>query len=464
MQKNKDDQLQFHFGDLGACLPFFAMLATIVLLVVTGNKATKYYWSAGVAGIFVAFIFMKDKKHFSDVMVRGLSNDMFAILTLAFVFAGIFGKALSVGGLANGILWLANSMGVGASWFPALIFVISAILSTCMGTANGTVATMTPVFMPTAVALGCYPPLVMGAIVGGAYFGDNLAPISDTTIVSASTQGTDVASCVRTRVKYSLAAGALTIIVSLVLGHMTMGSPVGVAEAGNISHKSLILITAPILLVFLIVRGASLVASLIVAIAFAVALSLVTGLITLEQVYSTKNGIIAGGVEGMLGIIIFSLFSFCLIQFMTESGVLGRMTGKIMETCKTPMSSELAIIAICILTTVMVPSNTVAMVLCGSIVSKIILSQGMERTRGSNLLDGVCVSTVGLLPYGAGVLLCHSLSVSIGAVGEEFSPTSIIPYSFYCMFLIGVFVFSAVSGWGRRFSNDNAPVAQPATE
>lgn len=162
------------------------MLATIVLLVVTNHKSTKYYWTASFVGLFAAYILIKDKKEFNAVIVRGIGNEMFAVLTLCFVFAGVFGKALSVGGLAQSVLWAATKLGISVHFFPAAIFVISALLSTCMGTANGTVTTMTPVFMPTAVALGCNPCLVMGAIVGGSYFGDNLAPISDTTIVSAS--------------------------------------------------------------------------------------------------------------------------------------------------------------------------------------------------------------------------------------------------------------------------------------
>lgn len=447
----KNNKVEFYFGNIGAVIPFLTMLFSIVLLVITGHRATKYYWSAAVLGVFVGYILIKDKKEFNSIAVRGLGNDMFAVLCLAFIFAGIFGKALSVGGLAQGILWLANKFGISGAFFPAAIFAIAALLSTATGTANGTAATVTPVFMPTAIALGCNPALVMGAIVGGSYFGDNLAPISDTTIVSASTQGTTVGEAVRTRLKYSIAAGTITIIITVILGVLTMGEAQIVDSTTMNTAKNLVLIISPILVIVLVIKGMDLVPALLIGTLSAIIIGLSIGTMKFEDVYTTDGGIIVGGIEGMVGIIIFSALMFCMIQMMKESGVIEVFTSYITSIAKTPRSAELAIILICIITTIMVPSNTVAMVMCGSIVRQIIESQRMEKTRGSNLLDGICVSTVGLLPYGAAMLLTHGLTMEMGLISESITTVDMVPYSIYCYILILVYVFSALTGWGRKF-------------
>lgn len=452
---NNQKKIEFHFGNLGAILPFIIMLVTIIVMVVTDHKATKYYWSAAVLGILAGYIFMKDKKEFSGVVVRGVGSEMYAILCLCFMFAGIFGKALSVGGLADGILWAANKVGISGGYFATVLFIVSALLSTCMGTANGTVATVTPVFMPTAIALGCNPLLSMGAIVGGSYFGDNLAPISDTTIVSANTQETTVGECVKTRVKYSLAAGTITIVLTTILGVMTCGEATASEMMTTDAAKNLLLIIAPILLVVLIIKGMSLVAALMIGTLVAIVIGVAAGLMPFESVYSTDGGIIVGGIEGMIGIIIFSALVFCMIQMMQESGALAAFTDYIIQKCKTPMSSEIAIIVICMLTTIMVPSNTVAMVMCGAVVNRIIKGQKMAKTRGSNLLDGICVSTVGIIPYGAAMLLCHSLSAEMGVIPADLTTVDMMPYSIYCIALIVVYLFSAFSGWGRTFDEEN---------
>ena len=452
MAKTQEKKIQFHLGMFGAILPFVVMLVIIVALVVTGNKSAMNYWTGAFAGIVVAFLLCKDKHEFNAMMNRALQDKMFAPLFLTFIFSGIFSKSLTIGGLANGILWAATKLGVGPSFFPAAMFLIGCVLSVAMGTSSGTIVAMVPIFLPTAVALGCSPVVTIGAIVGGAYFGDNLAPISDTTIASAGTQGISVGECVRTRLKYSLAAGTITLIITVILGITKQAEPMIVATDAETSAKSLILILAPALLIFLVVKGVDLIPSLLVATITSIVLSLVTGLITLENVYSTE-GIVATGTTSMIGIMMLTTFTFLLNRCITESGAMDLMIEKLAKMAKTPRSTELLLIAICILIIIMVPSNSTAIVVAAPFAYRMIKAQNMVRTRGSNILDGICVSMSGLIPYGAGVLTAHTLSISCGVMPESFGPMDFIPFNIYNIMLICVFVFSAITGWGRQFTD-----------
>ena len=75
---------------------------------------------------------------------------------------------------------------------------------------------------------------MLGAILSGAAFGDNLAPVSDTTIVSAVTQDTDVPGVVRSRFKYAIAAAIPSLILFLILSSI-MTSSVGTLDAAKMS-------------------------------------------------------------------------------------------------------------------------------------------------------------------------------------------------------------------------------------
>lgn len=448
--KNEKKEIRFYFGDVGAIIPFVVMLVVLVSLVVTGNKASQNYWSGSFAGIVVAYILCKDKKDFNGMMMRAIQDPMFGPLLLTFIFSGIFSKSLSIGGLANGILWGAQKIGVGPQFFPLAMFLIGCVLSTAMGTSSGTIVAMVPIFLPTAAALGCNSLVVIGSIVSGAYFGDNLAPISDTTIASAGTQGVDLGSCVRTRIKYSIAAASVTAVILIVLGFTFQSEPMVIDAVANSQPLSLILIIAPILLVTLVVIGFDLIPALLIATVTSMGLSLATGLISLKDIYSTE-GIVATGTTSMIGITMLTMFTFLLNRCITESGTLDRLITKLSSYAKTPRTTELMLIAICTLVVCMVPSNSTSIVLAGPFAYRMIKAQNMEKTRGSNILDGICVSVSGIIPYGAGVLNAHSLSISCGVMPESFAPTEFIPFNIYNFCLIAVFIFSAVTGWGRKF-------------
>ena len=98
------------------------------------------------------------------------------------------------------------------------VFVASALFAVSVGTGLGTVVGFTAVIYPAGIVLGGHPAAIMGAIFSGAAFGDNLAPVSDTTIVSAATQETDVGSVVASRLKYVLPAAAISALLYFLFG------------------------------------------------------------------------------------------------------------------------------------------------------------------------------------------------------------------------------------------------------
>ena len=160
----------------------------------------------------------KNKTHYANTIIDGMASKEAIIPVLCWIFAGVFSRLLRASGLALAIAGSAAGIGVGPVLFLVITFISSCLFATATGTGFGTIAAAMGVLYPAGTALGCYPPLLAGVIISGAAFGDNLAPVSDTTICSATSQGADVPGVVRSRLKYSSAAALITIVIMVILG------------------------------------------------------------------------------------------------------------------------------------------------------------------------------------------------------------------------------------------------------
>ncbi|QBI20378.1 hypothetical protein ER308_12920 [Egibacter rhizosphaerae] len=243
-QQSAEPRLRFYGGVPALFIPFAVMLVGILWLGFTGLAFPEAFWPMVLAGLFVGLLLARSKQAYVDALVSGVGSHMLAVILLAWFLAGILGTLLSQTGLIEGLVWLSLTIGVAAAWFPLVTFFASAILSVSTGTSIGTILAITPVLFPAGFEVGADPLLLLGAIIGGAFVGDNIAPISDTTIVSAYSQGTDIRKVVRSRLKYAGVAAGITVLlyIGFALGGTTGAQPPTEAEVGP---TGLIMLLAP---------------------------------------------------------------------------------------------------------------------------------------------------------------------------------------------------------------------------
>ena len=405
--------MQFYGGTFGACLPLLVFMALMITIAALQKVSLVLFCMAGFAGLCTAFLLAKDKKEFEKAVVAGLKNDTLCVIIFAFLLAGVLSQELRQSGLIQGLTWLVTELGLSAGFLPLVGFIICALISTACGTSNGAIVAVLPVLLPVATTVGANPAVVVGAIVSGAIFGDNLAPISDTTIASALTQGAEVRDVVRTRLPYSLIAGVVSAVLFVIIGFRT-SEAVTLPELVDASYaKTLIMLVIPVIMIILMLKGWNLIGTLIVCDLVGFVLCLVFGFIEPAKMVDAA-GPIGAGLTGMLNVICFSFFMFALLEMLTRSGVFDIMLGKLLET------------------------------------------HNIERTRGSNLMDGISTGFAGLVPYNPVCLNAVSLAIASGVVGESFSFLDFIPYNFQSIMLIVLFTFSAITGVGRRFDKPQA--------
>lgn len=446
----KEDRLEFYGGSIGNWIPLGSLVVFMLILVITDHVNLKIFWTAGFFSMCLSFLMAKNKKKFDDVVVKGLTDPMFSTLVMIFFLAGVLSYALRQSGLINGLLWLCTEIGASGTMIPAVTFIVCLIIGTSCGTSGGTVAAATPIMLPLGVSMGVNPALLLGAIASGAFFGDNLAPISDTTISSATTMDKDVTVVVKSRLPYSLIAGTISLILFIFLGITTTdGSGVSSAVDAD-SAKTLVMLVIPLLMIILMLRGQSLVTVLLICDMVALALNVVMGFIPVGNIFSTESPIVAG-IESMLSIVCFEVFLFALLALTKESGAFDRLLNFVLEKCRSERQVESVTAGMIIVATAVTAINTVAIVIVGPIANQLYRRHNLDRAHGANILDGLACAMTGLIPYNATMMTLLTMAVSTGVIAENFPITSIIAHNFHCMGLLVLFVGSALTGIGRKY-------------
>jgi Na+/H+ antiporter NhaC len=458
----KSDRLEFRLGMFGAFLPLLTLLGVILALVLTGWVHTKTLWVACLAALFVAVVFAKKPEEASEAMLGGMSRRMVAIMALAWILAGIMGKLLQTSGLVKSLVWLGVNVGVSGAFLPLITFIVAALFSTATGTSGGSIAAIGPLMLPVGVGLGASPFLMIGALMSGAFFGDNIAPISDTTIASAYTQGAEIKEVVKSRLKYAFVAGGFSVIMFIIFGILMQSDTTSAAAAAQDgSAKALIMIIVPAVLIFIMYKGVHLVTALITTNAFGIVLGLVAGLlkptdILFAQVLARPfkfGGILYNGINGMLPIIMFTMLLLGLVGVFEKAGLFQLILDKVSPFTKKVRNAELSIFILTIVGNIITAGSARSIVAIGPLAKDLGERHNLDPIRNANIMDAIATGTIMFVPYNPGVMLALGIAMSTGIVANDFNMIQAMPFFFHGIGLFVVMFIAIMTGWGRKFKD-----------
>lgn len=453
--KEMEPKFQVYGGAFVPWIPIIIMIGGMIFCVTTGNAGLLQFSAMGFIGLVVGFLLAKDKKNYGNVCFAGLQNTMLSTIIMAFLLAGVMSQLLKMSGLIDGLIWAVGALNLHTGFIPAICFIACAVIATACGTSAGSVTAVAPVLIPLALELDCNIGLVCGAIVSGAIFGDNVAPISDTTIGSALTQEANVRDVVRTRLPYALIAAGISLVLFIFLGLNSSSEQAASINVSADNAKSLVLLVIPVLMVILMKFGLDLVATLLICDIVGVVLNLVIGSISPAMFFSVDGPIIQG-MSGMLQIILFLFMLFVLLEILNQSGAFSTLLDKFTKVCKTARSAEF----VCMLCTgigaAAAGGSSPAIMFFGPMVRQILKRFDIVKTRGANIMDATACGVSGLLPYGTCCMLSVSFALQCDGIDPDFSFVDIIPYNFHCMFLLVIFFISIMTGIGRHYTTEKA--------
>lgn len=448
--ENEKNYAQTYGGKVGGLVPLVGMLAAIIILCFAGMGSLRNFWGAGFLAIALGLIVYKDKNRYAKAVMKGFSNPSFMMLFPIFIAAGILSQILTAAHLVDGLVYLVSLVNIPPAIIPGVTFLLCAVMSTVTGSSAAALLSTMPMPFPMGVQMGCPAGLVLGAICSGSEFGNNLSPISDVTITSSIGQEVDIATTVRTRVWYSIAAGVPALILFFVFGLATTKSvDLASLSADSSSSLGLIFIIIPILVAVMILRKANFLVALVLGDLLGILLLLVLGYTDAASIFAS-DGLLASGTLSLMDVLIFMALIFVVLALTEEVGVLDSFQAFMVKHAKSPrMAETISGLFTCIIC-VVIGSGMSTIAFISPIVRNIMKPFRIARTRAANYIAGFASGLSWMVPHGVNTLTALAVAIGTGAVGEDFTMLSFIPYNFFCIGLIVVYWAAILTGIGRK--------------
>ena len=417
-----------------ALLPFIIFVASYlfmgVYLIRSGDAMGFYSFKAPIAciiGIICAFILIKgsiDEKF--NIFVKGCGDENIITMCIIYILAGAFSVVSKSMGGVDSVVNLGLSI-IPPSLITVGIFIIACFISISTGTSVGTITALGPIAIGFADKTAISMPFILGALVGGAMFGDNLSVISDTTIAATKTQGVEMREKFRTNLAMCIPAVIVTAILLVVFGRTK-----SVTLADDLSYD--IVKVIPYLFVLISAIAGM---NVFVVLVLGSVLSGIIGMAYGSFGFIEFTNLCFDGFSGMFEIFLLSMLTGGLAALCSFGGGLDWLLTKIKGFIKSKKSAEVGIAAITTLTDFATANNTVAIIIDGPIARDISEEYQVDPRRTASLLD--CFGSVGqgFIPYGAQILIAAGFTE--GAV----SPVEIMPYLWY-QYLLAFFAILSI--------------------
>jgi Na+/H+ antiporter NhaC len=327
-------------------LPFVVFIVGVVVIALSGAPDERGFWPLLLLALFLGLLLARDRKEYCETMIEGMAQPIVMIMISAWMLASVIGVLLSETGFVEALTWVAAGLKLEGTAFVVAAFAICCLVSVSTGTSFGTILICGPILYPAGGLVGAPPAILAGAILGGATFGDCIAPISDTTIASALSQDADIGGTVRSRLKYVLPAAALALLVYSIISILVQGGHHTGAVPLEGSARSLPMILVPLVIIILLLRGRHLLEGLLVGLASGIVLGLALGrlepgrLLTLDSAAFSARSFVIDGIERAVGISFFTILLMGLVATLQASGVLQRLVDFAHKRSRSVRSSE----------------------------------------------------------------------------------------------------------------------------
>ena len=414
------------------------LLVFVTLYLVTSIVAGDFYkvpiTVAFMASSVYAVIISRGRtlRQRIDIFSRGAGSEQMMLMLWIFILAGAFANSAKVMGSIDATVNLMLTVLPG-NMLLAGLFLASCFISLSIGTSFGTIVALAPIASGLAHSTGASVPMMVAVVVGGSFFGDNLSFISDTTIVSTSTQECKMSDKFKVNSFLVMPAAFLILIIYILLGN-NISSPQTIpdVEYTKVIPYIVVLITA--------VCGLNVMAVLVLGISL-------TGLIgLLDNSFDTYGWFktIGDGITGMGELIIITLLAGGMLELIKVNGGIDYIIKNMTRRISGKRGAELSIAALVSIVTMCTANNTVAIITVGGIARRISQRFGLDNRKCASILDTMSCFTQGLLPYGAHLLLAAGIAST--------SPMSLIPYLYYPFSIGAVAVLAIIFRYPKRYS------------
>lgn len=366
------------------------------------------------------------------VFSRGAGHKNVLLMLWIFILAGAFAETARQIGAIDATVAATLHILPPSMLFVGL-FLASCFISMAIGTSVGTIVALVPVAAGIASESGFDTGFVTAIVAGGAFFGDNLSFISDTTIAATKTQGCLMTDKFKVNLKIVAPAALAVAVMYIIIGHGASFS----APADPVNWTRLI---PYVLVIGLAMSGVNVVEVLAIGIGVNAIIGFCQGTLT----WTTWLGSIGTGIAGMGDLIIVTMLSGGMLEVIRENGGIDYLVRILTKGIRGKRGAEFSIAALVSMANVCTANNTIAILTTGRIAKDITTRFGLDPRKTASILDTFSCMIQGLLPYGAQMLMASGLA--------GISSLSIIKYLFY-PYTMGAFaVLSILLRYPRKYS------------
>lgn len=364
-----------------------------------------------------------------DTYSKGAGANNLMLMLWIYVLAGSFAASAKAMGAVDATVNLALSILPASMILPGL-FLAACFISVSIGTSVGTVVALVPIAAGLAHSMDANVGMMTAIIVGGAYFGDNLSFISDTTVVATQTQNCKMSDKFKVNSMIVVPAAVLVLIAYSVMG-------VGLQAPTHINEVEYMKVLPYLIVLITAIAGMNVMAVLTLGTLLCGAIGIGSHLLGASGSYDLFGWFSAmgNGIIGMGELIIIAMMAGGMLEIIRENGGIDFIIDKITAHVNSKRGAELSIAALVSMVNICTANNTVAILTVGNISKKIGDRFGVDNRKAASILDTFSCMVQGLIPYGVQMLLAAGLA--------NLSPMDILPYLYYPL-AIGVAALLAI--------------------
>ena len=362
-----------------------------------------------------------------DIMSKGVGDKNIVTMILIFMAAGIFVGVVGRSSAESVAYFLLSIF--PAQYAVLVLFVVSCFVSVAMGTSVGTITLITPIAVAVAGGSGFDLPLCIGAVMGGAMFGDNLSFISDTTIAACNGQGCQMQDKFRENFGIALPAAIATLVIILIRSANADAAAVAVQE------YNLVQIIPYVLVLIGGIAGVNVFVVLLIGIVSGSIIMLVTGSVAATDLLANMGS----GAAGMYETTMVAILVSAICALIHEYGGFAALLDWIKSIFKGRKGGALGMGLLVGAMDIATANNTVAIVMANPIAREMADEYGISPKKTASILDTFSCIFQGVIPYGAQMLVAVSAAAELG---HEVSAFEVIPNLYYpFMLLISSLIF-----------------------
>lgn len=364
-----------------------------------------------------------------DTYSKGAGANNLMLMLWIYVLAGSFAASAKAMGAVDATVNLALSILPASMILPGL-FLAACFISVSIGTSVGTVVALVPIAAGLAHSMDANVGMMTAIIVGGAYFGDNLSFISDTTVVATQTQNCKMSDKFKVNSMIVVPAAVLVLIAYSVMG-------IGLQAPTHINEVEYMKVLPYLIVLITAIAGMNVMAVLTLGTLLCGAIGIGSHLMGASGSYDLFGWFAAmsNGIIGMGELIIIAMMAGGMLEIIRENGGIDFIINKITAHVNSKRGAELSIAALVSMVNICTANNTVAILTVGNISKKIGDRFGVDNRKAASILDTFSCMVQGLIPYGVQMLLAAGLA--------NLSPMDILPYLYYPL-AIGVAALLAI--------------------